>query len=266
MRTKLLFFGFSLMLTNLYCQVGIGTTTPSRASMLEISSSSDLGATFKGFMPPRVPHILARDAINAGYADYGLMVFVTDNGHDQGCLQIWDGENWKDIHCIDLASPIAWINEFHYDNVGTDVGEFIEIAGPAGLDLSTYRLELYNGVNGKVYNNRSLSGVIPNQSNGIGTLSFPYPENNIQNGPNDGIALSESGRVLYFISYEGTFTATNGTAVGMMSVDIGVRETGSTPISYSLQLKGTGKQYKDFTWTAPTPESPGTINDGQTIE
>ena len=24
--------------------------------------------------------------------------------------------------------PNAWINEFHYDNVGSDVGEFIEVA------------------------------------------------------------------------------------------------------------------------------------------
>lgn len=266
MRTKLLFFGFSLMLTNVMCQVGIGTTTPSRASMLEISSSSDRGATFMGFMPPRVPHITARNAINAGYADFGLIIFVTDNGNDQGCLQIWDGENWNDISCITLASPVAWINEFHYDNVGVDEGEFIEIAGPAGLDLGTYKIELYTGASGKVYNERYLSGVIPNQSNGIGTLSFSYPPNGIQNGP-DGIALSDSGKMLYFISYEGVFTATNGTAVGMISVDIGVRESNSTtPVGYSLQLKGTGKQYKDFTWSVPTPESPGNINNGQIIE
>ena len=30
----------------------------------------------------------------------------------------------------------AWINEFHYDNAGADTGEFIEIAGAAGIDLS----------------------------------------------------------------------------------------------------------------------------------
>lgn len=253
------------MLTHALCQVGIGTTTPSRASMLEISSSSDRGATFKGFMPPRVPHITARDAINAGYADFGLIIFVTDNGNDQGCLQIWDGEDWNDISCITLASPVAWINEFHYDNVGVDEGEFIEIAGPAGLNLESYKLELYSGTNGRFYDERILSGVIPNQSNGMGTLSFSYPVNGIRNETH-GIALIDSGIVLYFISYEGVFTATNGTAAGMTSVDIGVRETNSTPIGYSLQLKGIGKQYKDFTWTAPSPESPGNINNGQIIE
>lgn len=265
MRTRLLFFGFSFMLTHALCQVGIGTTTPSRASMLEISSSSDRGATFKGFMPPRVPHITARDAINAGYADFGLIIFVTDNGNDQGCLQIWDGEDWNDISCITLASPVAWINEFHYDNVGVDEGEFIEIAGPAGLNLNTYKLELYNGATGTVYRDIPLFGIIPNQSNGIGTLSFSIP--GIQNGPNDGIALIDSGRVLYFISYQGNLTAKEGTAQGMTSIDIGVRENNTTtPIGYSLQLKGTGKQYKNFTWTNPSPESPDAINDGQTID
>jgi len=32
----------------------------------------------------------------------------------------------------------VYINEFHYDNAGTDVGEFLEVAGPAGTDLSGY--------------------------------------------------------------------------------------------------------------------------------
>lgn len=253
------------MLTQALCQVGIGTTTPSRASMLEISSSSDLGISYRGLMPPRVPHLAARDAINAGYADFGLLIFVSDNGSNQGCLQIWDGEKWNDISCITLASPVAWINEFHYNNIGTDIGEFIEIAGPAGLDLNTYKIELYSGTNGRVYDERLLSGIIPNQSNGIGALSFSYPTNGIRNGMH-GIALINSDKVLYFISYDGVFTATNGTAEGMTSIDIGVRETGSTPIGYSLQLKGTGKEYKDFTWTAPSPESPDNINDDQVIE
>ena len=30
------------------------------------------------------------------------------------------------------ASPSVFINEIHYDNTGTDTGEAIEIAGPAG--------------------------------------------------------------------------------------------------------------------------------------
>ena len=265
MRKSLLFFVIAAIATVSYCQVGIGTTTPSPASMLEVSSTSDGGTTYKGFMPPRVPNVAARDAINAGYSDFGLTIFLLDYPNNQGCLQMWDGDSWETIHCVTLASPVAWINEFHYDNSGTDTGEFIEIAGPADLDLSTYSIELYNGANGQVYTITNLAGIIPNQSNGIGTLSFTYPTDGIQNGSPDGIALIDSGMVLYFISYEGSFTANNGTAAGMTSNDIGVTEPGTTSVGQSLQLTGTGNQYNDFTWSLPSAESPGNINSGQTI-
>ena len=43
------------------------------------------------------------------------------------------------------TSPTVFINEIHYDNTGTDAGEFIEIAGPAGTNLSDYSIVLYNG-------------------------------------------------------------------------------------------------------------------------
>lgn len=264
MKTAFLFFTVVLAATPVWAQVGIGTTTPSSKAMIEIASTSDGGGTYKGLMPPRVPSIAARDAINPGYADFGLMVYVVDLPNNRGVLQIWDGDSWEDITSTTLASPVAWINEFHYDNSGTDTGEFIEIAGPAGLDLSSYSIELYNGANGNTYGTTiNLNGIIPNQSNGIGTLSFNISP--IQNGNPDGFALIDSGTVLYFLSYGGSFTATNGTAAGMTSVDIGVSEPANTPVGQSLQLTGTGRQYHDFSWSAPAAESPGGINAGQTI-
>lgn len=263
---KILLYCAIFIMGQMYCQVGIGTTTPNPKSMLEVSSTSNNGMTYKGFMPPRVPNLATRDAINPGYADYGLMVFVTDDGNGKGALQIWDGDNWENITSIFVASPEVWINEFHYTNAGTDEGEFIEIAGPAGMDLSTYSIELYNGVNGHIYNPlKTLTGIIPNQFHGIGTLSFSYLPNDIQNGDPDGIALINSGIVVQFISYGGVITATNGTANGMTSTDIGVKEPGNTPVGKSLQLKGTGIQYNDFTWTSPSTASPDSINTGQTI-
>ena len=39
----------------------------------------------------------------------------------------------------------VFVNELHYDNAGTDTGEFVELAGPAGTDLTGWSLVLYNG-------------------------------------------------------------------------------------------------------------------------
>ena len=76
----------------------------------------------------------------------------------------------------------VFVNELHYDNSLTDAGEAIEIAGPAGTDLTGWSLVLYNGNGGVVYNTKDLSGLIPDQENGFGTVVFSYPVNGIQNG------------------------------------------------------------------------------------
>lgn len=263
MKYLFLFFGVVFSVTNSYCQVGIGTTEPSGASMLEISSTSDEGATYKGLMPPRVPSIAARDAIVPNISDAGLLIFVMNKGGGEAGLQIWNGEGWIEIISITIPSPEIWINEFHYDNAGSDVGEFIEIAGPAGLNLSDFSIELYSGSTGTNYRTIALTGIIPNQSTGIGTVSFAI--SGIQNGPKDGIAIVKAGVVIQFLSYEGTFTATTGPANGITSTDIGVYEPDSTSEGFSLQLTGTGNTYNDFLWNAPADDSPGYLNVGQTI-
>lgn len=161
----------------------------------------------------------------------------------------------------------VFINEIHYDNASTDAGEAIEIAGPAGTDLTGWSLVLYNGSGGVTYTTTALSGVISDQQNGFGVLHFTYPVNGIQNGAPDGLALvDDGGAVVQFLSYEGSFTATNGPAVGMVSEDIGVIEGGSDPAGLSLQLSGTGTLYSDFSWTAPSASSFGAVNSGQVFE
>ena len=161
------------------------------------------------------------------------------------------------------STATAFINEIHYDNSGADVGEQFEIAGNAGLDLSTWSVVLYNGSNGTSYALINLSGVIPDQDNGFGTLAFA--RSGIQNGGPDGIALVNGADVVEFLSYEGSFTAIGGPADGMTSTDIGVFEASSTPVGYSLQLTGTGKSSSDFTWATPQPETFGSVNTAQSF-
>ena len=164
-----------------------------------------------------------------------------------------------------VETPV-WINELHYDNVGDDVGEAVELAGVAGTDLTGWTLERYNGEGGTVYGSNDLSGALPDQQDGFGTVAIEFPPNGLQNGSPDALALVDAtGGVVQFLSYEGTFEGANGAAAGLTSTDIGVAEGPSTPAGTSLQLTGTGEAAADFTWTDSAEASFGQVNAGQTF-
>ena len=154
------------------------------------------------------------------------------------------------------ALPATRLVEIHYDNVGTDVFEAIEVEGPAGTDLTGWSVVLYNGNGGVQYTPRSLSGLIPSFCSGRGVVSLSYPQDGIQNGSPDGFALVDAaGQVVEFLSYEGTFTATDGPAIGLASKDIGVAES-SSPIGQSLQRNAAG------VWQGPATATIGGCNNG----
>lgn len=166
----------------------------------------------------------------------------------------------------------VWINEFHYDNVGTDTGEFVELAGTAGTNLAGWQIVRYNGTNpaaATVYTSPgsiTVGGVIPDQQNGFGTVSFALPTDGLQNGGNDGFALVDAGNtVVQVLSYEGAFTASGGPAAGRTSESIPVAEGSNTPSGASLHLTGTGDEYADFAWSATNDDSPGAVNAGQSF-
>lgn len=157
-----------------------------------------------------------------------------------------------------------FINEIHYDNAGTDAGEAIEVAAPAGTNLDGWQLVLYNGSNGSPYTTLDLTGAVTGQTGGYGTQAIFLPSNGLQNGSPDGIALVDAaGTIIQFLSYEGTMTASSGIAVGLISEDIGVEETNSTPLNSSLALMGDGSDYGDFTWQETAVSTFGAINGGQ---
>jgi hypothetical protein len=178
------------------------------------------------------------------------------------------------------AAQTVFINEFHYDNTGTDTGEFIEIAGPAGTDISGWSIVRYNGSTpgaAVVYTSPAADPagsdtlptgtIIPNQGGGWGTVTVRYLSNGLQNGPNDGFALvNASGTVVQLLSYAGLFTASNGPAAGMTSVDVGVTQSSSTPVGASIGLCGTSTSPPTgFTWTGRTVGDPGALNACQTF-
>jgi hypothetical protein len=173
-----------------------------------------------------------------------------------------------------FALTPVFINEIHYDNVGTDTGEAIEIFGPANTDMTNWRIVRYNGNNQAVYTTPSaepsgsdtLTGTIPDMGNGYGVIVVNYNGDGLQNDM-DGIALVNDGNtVIQFLSYEGSFTASGGDADGKTSTDIGVAESNTTTqIGHSLQLIGTGTNYEDFTWNTAIANTFGRLNTGQAL-
>jgi hypothetical protein len=149
------------------------------------------------------------------------------------------------------ASPITnvFINEIHYDNDGGDFDEYVEIAGDADIDLTGWSLWLYNGSTGKTYNSFFFDRWTTIDTNQFGFHAIKTK--GIQNGSPDGVVLFDGTDIIQFLSYEGSFTASNGVAIGLNSNDIGVTELTNTPLGFSLQLTGQGSSYTDFTWSSP---------------
>lgn len=156
------------------------------------------------------------------------------------------------------GSGEPWINELHYDNDGGDVGEFVELAGPAGFDLTGYVLAGVNGSNSTLYGSKNLAGTLPDQGQCLGTLTVPFT--GLQNGAPDGVVLiAPDGTWLEFLSYEGVISFPGQGD----STDIGVLESGSTAAGTSLQRGGSGNAPGDFFWQASQAETPGAVNLGQ---
>ncbi|MGY1668267.1 ExeM/NucH family extracellular endonuclease [Geodermatophilus sp. SYSU D00696] len=157
------------------------------------------------------------------------------------------------------APPTApYVSEIHYDNTGTDAGEFVEVHLPAGTSSAGLSVVLYNGGNGTVYDTDALPAVTaPADAPAVATVS--YPANGVQNGDPDGVALVRGTEVLEFLSYEGTFTATDGPAAGRTSTDIGVREAGTEPSGQSLS-RTYDASGDALVWAGPAAPTPNAVN------
>lgn len=88
-----------LLLSNFsFSQVGINTTNPSVASVLDVRSTSN-NITFGGFLPPSVT-LAQRNDIPVSSNDEGMIVFLTEPG--LRCLQIYNAQEaqWEDVYCM----------------------------------------------------------------------------------------------------------------------------------------------------------------------
>ncbi len=155
-----------------------------------------------------------------------------------------------------------WINELHYDNVGADVDEMVEIAGVAGTDLSGYAVLAYNGLDGMIYQTLSLTGSLPDEGGGFGAVSFSFPR--LQNGVDALAFVGPDGDVLELLSYEGLVVPLEGPAQGLVPEVLPVSESSRTPVGHGLARVGVACEAEDMSWRAEE-SSPGRLNPGQDL-
>lgn len=162
----------------------------------------------------------------------------------------------------------VFLNEIHYDNSGSDSGEFIEVVVSPGFNglISNVSIMLYNGSNGNTYGTHPLSTFVASAVTQSMHKIYSKYIPGIQNGDPDGVALVVGGVVKQFLSYGGVFLANDGSALGITSSDLGVKQTTTEVVGQaSLGLIGAGGSYSDFRWTkfSGFPHSPGQVNSGQ---
>ena len=172
------------------------------------------------------------------------------------------------------VSSEVFINEFHYDNTDTDVGEFVEVAvapgfAAAGGNLSDIEIVLYNGNGGSPYDTIPLTDfdnfLNPGTDNGYQIFHLSVT---LQNGAPDGFAIVIDGTITQFLSYEGTITAQSGPANGLQSVDVGEAQTNPLPPEGfgSIGLSGEGADSASLMWVRfndDVAHTPGQTNPGQ---
>lgn len=225
MRALLFFLGVLSISINLYGQVGIGTTTPSPAAMLEVSSTSDAGTTYKGMMPPRVPNVDARNLISPTADDVGLLVFVESNS----CLQMWSGTVWVNVRCTNNASAPVLLGKHNFEVIPSE----------PDLPLTVNTAGIYFSGNGNVPN--SPQYVSPVRGYGINDGIA-----DVQFGPVDASAYNSATLKLHLASFSAN--STNGADV-TDDVFVSVSTNGGVSFSNEIRVTGNNNTRYDFNST-----------------
>lgn len=164
--------------------------------------------------------------------------------------------------CIALESNAAIvINEFDYDQPGTDSAEFIELFNNGTTSsLDNFSIQLINGRNSTTYRTIDLTGfninandyfVVCGNSTLVGNCDYSFTNTNswLQNGAPDAIALFNDTVQIDSVSYEGllsTFSEGDPLAIKDNNADI-------MSISRILDGVDTENNLLDFQGSCLTP-------------
>lgn len=158
------------------------------------------------------------------------------------------------------ALPVAWINEIHYDNIGADRDEFVEVVvlNPENYYSDDIALYMINGSTGQAYCLNTVRDFELGER--IGDYQFyTWYRRGIQNDC-EGMHFVFKDTLLDILSYEGSFVGVTKPSTGLVFPDVGVCENSDSPDSCSIYLSG----FKGSEWLFGKA-TPGERNPGQSL-
>ncbi|HIE10203.1 MAG TPA: hypothetical protein EYP62_01150 [Kiritimatiellae bacterium] len=269
---------YGATITNMTAYYRIGTSGAFSAMAMAPSGTVNWAAT--SAVPPQSSGTVVQYFIRSDYDGPGSEL-TAPRYYPSG------GSNDPAWYAVPRSQPgQVWINELNYVNdwwdPDTDTNEFVELAGPAGFDLSGWQIEfmIATGEMYYVYASYTLTNgsALGNATNGygffvIGDTDVPNVDmvfthsNNAEyghisdgDGPSGVRLLNEAGGVEQSLSYGGPIE-------GFDPIPAAAFDDGDVHIDpWDVQLSGSGTGYQDFAWALTNNMTPGEANAGQTLE
>lgn len=156
-----------------------------------------------------------------------------------------------------LEASTPFFNEINYWGFGPNKG--LEVAGPAGTDLTGWKVQTYDA-SGNVRSTKAFpaGSIIPNQQGYRGTIWMEVSQ--FDSGGGSAALIRPDNEVAQYLSFgHNPLSALEGLAAGLNPDHIGSQLLPDN----SLQLAGTGLGYNDFAWLLPLGRTPALINTNQ---
>ncbi|MDP7008840.1 MAG: DNRLRE domain-containing protein, partial [Phycisphaerales bacterium] len=185
----------------------------------------------------------------------------------------YDDFRWTNFS-TGLATPGAVNGSQSINENGNSIHELIEVALDSAIQPEDARVVLYDGEDGLMYGEYSIDTFAQGEEEGGMTIyARTFSNDAIQDGGSDGdgiaVVVSVGGidQVKNFVSYEGSFVASNGPANGMQSLEIdqNVINSQTTNVGSSIGLIGNGRGASEFAWANFDVNSSTLVNDGQKL-
>lgn len=228
-----------------------------------------------GLFPPTVPVFEGQTSTTFEYVDSGTATNVTLSAI------LGDSIATLSLSIVPPDTNRLVINEVDYDNVGSDLNEFVEIFNSSTNTKSLANLALIfvNGANNTEYRRVALAGTLAAQSYlvvansavtvapGATVINFASASDNIQNGAPDAVLLFDTvnHQVLDALSYEGAITAAILTGeTGVFNLVEGTAFSGADSNTANASLcrlpNGTDTDNASSDWILTTTPTPGAAN------